>query len=80
MLEAEQLQLSFNNLLDADAWKRRRPMRGLTQPAVAIVEHTIPCGLAERGDLATAFEEALRGDPGSSAFGGIVTSTAPSME
>ena len=77
VLEAEQLagkELSFNNLLDADAaWNA---VRGLTQPAVAIVKHTIPCGLSERGDLATAFEEALRGDS-VSAFGGIVALNCP---
>src|SRR5918995_3841612 len=77
VLEAEQLagkELSFNNLLDADAaWNA---VRGLTQPAVAIVKHTIPCGLAERSHLATAFDEALRGDP-VSAFGGIVALNCP---
>jgi phosphoribosylaminoimidazolecarboxamide formyltransferase / IMP cyclohydrolase len=77
VLEAEQLagkELSFNNLLDADAaWNA---VRGLTQPAVAIVKHTIPCGLSERTDLATAFDEALRGDP-VSAFGGIVALNHP---
>jgi phosphoribosylaminoimidazolecarboxamide formyltransferase/IMP cyclohydrolase len=77
VLAAKQLagkELSFNNLLDADAaWNA---VRGLTQPAVAIVKHTIPCGLAERNDLATAFEEALRGDP-VSAFGGIVALNRP---
>jgi phosphoribosylaminoimidazolecarboxamide formyltransferase / IMP cyclohydrolase len=77
VLEAEQLagkELSFNNLLDADAaWNA---VRGFTEPAVAIVKHTIPCGLSERGDLATAFDEALRGDP-VSAFGGIVALNRP---
>jgi phosphoribosylaminoimidazolecarboxamide formyltransferase / IMP cyclohydrolase len=77
VLEAEQLagkELSFNNLLDADAaWSA---MHGLTGPAVVIVKHTIPCGLAERGDLASAFDEALRGDP-VSAFGGIVALNRP---
>lgn len=77
VLEAEQLagkELSFNNLLDADAaWNA---VRGLTQPAVAIIKHTIPCGLAERSDLASAFDEALRGDP-VSAFGGIVALNRP---
>lgn len=72
VLDAEQLagkELSFNNLLDADAaWSA---VQGFTQPAVAIVKHTIPCGLAERETLANAFAEALRGDP-VSAFGGIV--------
>src|SRR5215203_725250 len=75
--EAEQLagkELSFNNLLDADAaWNA---VQGFTQPAVAIVKHTIPCGLSEREDLATAFDEALRGDP-VSAFGGIVALNRP---
>src|SRR5918994_940627 len=77
MLEAEQLagkELSFNNLLDADAaWNA---VRGFSEPAVAIVKHTIPCGLSERADLATAFDEALRGDP-VSAFGGIVALSRP---
>jgi phosphoribosylaminoimidazolecarboxamide formyltransferase/IMP cyclohydrolase len=77
VLEAEQLagkELSFNNLLDADAaWNA---VRGFTRPAVAIVKHTIPCGLSERADLATAFDEALRGDP-VSAFGGIVALNRP---
>ncbi|HEX2282465.1 MAG TPA: bifunctional phosphoribosylaminoimidazolecarboxamide formyltransferase/IMP cyclohydrolase [Thermomicrobiales bacterium] len=72
VLGADQLagkELSFNNILDADAaWNA---VRGLAPPAVAIVKHTIPCGLAERSDLASAFDEALRGDP-VSAFGGIV--------
>ncbi len=72
VLDAEQLggkELSFNNLLDADAaWAA---VLGLPSPAVAIVKHTIPCGLAERDELADAFDEALRGDP-VSAFGGIV--------
>lgn len=72
VLAAEQLagkELSFNNLLDADAaWGA---VEGFARPAVAIVKHTIPCGLAERKELATAFGEALGGDP-VSAFGGIV--------
>jgi phosphoribosylaminoimidazolecarboxamide formyltransferase/IMP cyclohydrolase len=72
LLDAEQLsgkELSFNNLLDADAaWNS---LRGIDLPAVAIIKHTIPCGLAERDTLAEAFAEALRGDP-VSAFGGIV--------
>ena len=38
---------------------------------MAIVKHTIPCGLATRHDLAEAFAAALAGDP-VSAFGGIV--------
>ena len=60
VLQAEQLagkELSFNNLLDADAaWSA---VQGFAQPAVAIVKHTIPCGLSERSDLAAAFDEAF---------------------
>lgn len=62
-------ELSFNNLLDADAaWGA---VQGFARPAAAIVKHTIPCGLAERETLADAFAAALQGDP-VSAFGGIV--------
>ena len=77
VLEAEQLagkELSFNNLLDADAaWGA---VQGFAGPAVSIVKHTIPCGLAERETLSDAFAEALRGDP-VSAFGGIVALNRP---
>ncbi|MBA3451407.1 MAG: bifunctional phosphoribosylaminoimidazolecarboxamide formyltransferase/IMP cyclohydrolase, partial [Chloroflexia bacterium] len=72
VLDAEQLagkELSFNNLLDADAaWG---VIQRLSGAAVAIVKHTIPCGLATRDGLCGAFDAALRGDP-VSAFGGIV--------
>jgi phosphoribosylaminoimidazolecarboxamide formyltransferase/IMP cyclohydrolase len=62
-------ELSFNNLLDADAaW---RAIAGFDGPTVAIVKHTIPCGFAIRDLLADAFDAALAGDP-VSAFGGIV--------
>jgi phosphoribosylaminoimidazolecarboxamide formyltransferase/IMP cyclohydrolase len=77
VLNAEQLagkELSFNNLLDADAaWSA---VQGSQNPTVAIVKHTIPCGLAERDVLAAAFAEALRGDP-VSAYGGIVALNRP---
>ncbi len=77
ILDAEQLagkELSFNNLLDADAaWGA---VQGFARPAVSIVKHTIPCGLAERDALADAFSEALAGDP-VSAFGGIVALNRP---
>lgn len=64
-------ELSFNNLLDADAaWNC---VQGWDRPAVAIIKHTIPCGLAVSDDLVDAYERALSGDP-VSAFGGIVAS------
>lgn len=72
MLSARQLsgkELSFNNLLDSDAaWAA---IQGFEEPTVAIVKHTMPCGLATRSALADAFAAALAGDP-VSAFGGIV--------
>ncbi len=77
VLDAEQLagkELSFNNLLDADAaWSA---VQGFANPAVSIVKHTIPCGLAQRDALTDAFTEALAGDP-VSAFGGIVALNRP---
>lgn len=77
VLDARQLagkELSFNNLLDADAaWQA---ILRFHEPAVAIVKHTIPCGLAERGTLSEAFAAALAGDP-VSAFGGIIAANRP---
>jgi len=77
VLDARQLggkDLSFNNLLDTDAaWGVTRPF---AEPTVAIVKHTIPCGLASRARLADAFDAALAGDP-ISAFGGIVALNRP---
>ncbi|MBA3414381.1 MAG: bifunctional phosphoribosylaminoimidazolecarboxamide formyltransferase/IMP cyclohydrolase [Chloroflexia bacterium] len=77
VLAAEQVTgkaLSYNNLLDADAaWAA---VARFAEPAVAIVKHTIPCGLALRGELAAAFAAALAGDP-VSAFGGIVAANRP---
>lgn len=77
VLDARQLsgkELSFNNLLDADAaWSA---ILGFDQAMVSIIKHTIPCGLARGQDLASAFDLALTGDP-VSAFGGIVALNQP---
>ncbi len=62
-------ELSFNNLLDADAaWRTATDFEGV---AVAIIKHTNPCGLAVSSDQVEAYQRALAGDP-VSAFGGIV--------
>ena len=62
-------QPSATNLLDADAaWGL---VRDLDPPAVAIIKHTNPAGCAVADALATAYPQALAGDP-VSAFGGIV--------
>ena len=72
VLDAVQLQgkeLSYNNLLDADAaWSLCRQLSG---PAAVIVKHMVPCGAAIRPTASEAFQEALASDP-VSAFGGIV--------
>ena len=69
---AEQLhgrELSFNNLMDADAaW---RVACDFDQPTVAVIKHTNPCGLASHQDQAEAYRRAYEGDS-VSAFGGIV--------
>ena len=67
-------ELSYNNILDADAaWKAATDFGS---PAVAIIKHTNPCGLATHEDLAEAYRRALEGDP-VSAFGGIVAINRP---
>jgi phosphoribosylaminoimidazolecarboxamide formyltransferase/IMP cyclohydrolase len=55
--------------LDLDsAW---RAVRGFASPAIAIIKHTNPCGLAIAPTLAEAFPYALAGDP-EAAYGGIL--------
>ncbi len=67
-------ELSFNNIMDADAaWGAASDF---TDPAVAIIKHTLPCGLATHDDLAEAYRRALSGDP-VSAYGGIVAANRP---
>ncbi len=69
---AEQLggkELSFNNILDADAaWGAVTDFSAAT---VAIIKHTNPCGLASHEDIAEAYRRAFSGDT-VAAFGGIV--------
>ena len=62
-------ELSYNNLADTDA--ALACVAEFEAPAVVIVKHANPCGVAVAGDLATAWEAALRSDP-VAAFGGIV--------
>ncbi len=62
-------ELSFNNILDADAaWG---VAIDFSAPTVAIIKHTNPCGLASHDDISEAYRRALTGDP-VAAFGGIV--------
>ena len=62
-------ELSFNNLLDAEAaW---RTVTDFVDTAVVVIKHTNPCGLACHRDQAEAYRRAYSGDS-VSAFGGIV--------
>ncbi|MCS6920221.1 MAG: bifunctional phosphoribosylaminoimidazolecarboxamide formyltransferase/IMP cyclohydrolase [Fimbriimonadales bacterium] len=67
-------ELSYNNLLDADA--ALELAREFEQPACAIIKHTNPCGVAIGASLTEAFLRALEADP-VSAFGGIVACNRP---
>lgn len=76
--QAEQVQgkaLSYNNYNDADAaLELCAEFRGgdpAPKPTVVIVKHANPCGVAQAGDLLTAWNDALQCDS-VSAFGGIV--------
>lgn len=62
-------ELSYNNLNDADA--AFECVAEFKEPAVVIVKHANPCGVALGGTLFEAYEKALACDP-VSAFGGIV--------
>ena len=69
---AQQIQgkeLSFNNLNDTDA--AFELVAEFNDPAVAIIKHANPSGVAEASSIAEAFQLALRCDP-ISAFGGII--------
>lgn len=68
--------LSYNNLLDLDATLRLlarcAPRKNASvRMRAAVVKHTIPCGVAERPDLADALTRALDADR-ISAYGGVV--------
>ena len=64
--------LSYNNILDVDgALLSLAPFAFAPDPAICIVKHTTPCGLAVRDSLAAAFERARVTDP-VSAFGGVI--------
>ncbi len=73
----EQLQgkeLSYNNIVDLEAaWAMPQEFTG---PAVAIVKHTNPSGLAMAGTPLEAYRLAYECDP-VSAFGGIIACNRP---
>ncbi len=69
--------LSYNNFLDLDgALRALAPFAFCSRPAVAVVKHTSPCGLAAAATLAQAMARARRTDP-VSAFGSVVAANRP---
>ncbi|MFC1564073.1 bifunctional phosphoribosylaminoimidazolecarboxamide formyltransferase/IMP cyclohydrolase [candidate division KSB1 bacterium] len=62
-------ELSYNNLIDIDS--AIAMPKTFDEPAVAIIKHTNPCGVALGENLEEAFDRALSTDP-ISAFGGII--------
>lgn len=62
-------EMSYNNYCDGDA--AYDLVREFESPAVAIIKHANPCGVAQSDNLADAYQKALACDP-ISAFGGII--------
>ncbi|MER5701275.1 bifunctional phosphoribosylaminoimidazolecarboxamide formyltransferase/IMP cyclohydrolase [Micromonospora sp. NPDC002296] len=78
LAQAEQLhgkEMSYNNYVDADAaWRAANDFAD--QPAVAIIKHANPCGIAVGGDVAEAHRRAHACDP-VSAYGGVIAVNRP---
>ncbi|CAN5706597.1 bifunctional phosphoribosylaminoimidazolecarboxamide formyltransferase/IMP cyclohydrolase [soil metagenome] len=77
LAQAEQLhgkQMSFNNYVDTEA--ALRAANDFAAPAVAIIKHANPCGIALGDDLAEAHRRAHACDP-VSAFGGVIAVNRP---
>ncbi len=67
-------EMSYNNYVDTDA--ARRAAADLDEPAVAIIKHANPCGIAVGSDVAEAHRRAHACDP-VSAFGGVIAANRP---
>lgn len=77
LAQAEQLhgkEMSYNNYVDTDA--ARRAANDFAEPAVAIIKHANPCGIAVGADIAEAHRRAHECDP-VSAFGGVIAANRP---
>jgi phosphoribosylaminoimidazolecarboxamide formyltransferase / IMP cyclohydrolase len=62
-------EMSYNNYVDADA--ALRAAFDFAEPAVAIIKHANPCGIAVGSDIANAHAQANACDP-VSAYGGVI--------
>ena len=70
--QAEQLhgkEMSYNNYVDAEA--AYRAAYDHADPAVSIIKHANPCGVATDADITSAYQKAHATDP-VSAFGGVI--------
>ena len=77
LASAEQLggkEMSYNNYVDTDA--ARRAAYDFDEPAVAIIKHANPCGIAVGADIAEAHARAHACDP-VSAYGGVIAANRP---
>ena len=66
--------MSYNNYTDGDA--AYRAAYDFAEPAVAIIKHANPCGIAVGADIAEAHRKAHACDP-VSAFGGVIATNRP---
>ncbi len=66
--------MSYNNYVDADA--AVRAAYDLETPAVAIIKHANPCGIATADTIAAAHAAAHACDP-VSAYGGVIAANRP---
>jgi phosphoribosylaminoimidazolecarboxamide formyltransferase/IMP cyclohydrolase len=62
-------EMSYNNYVDADA--ALRAAYDFSEPAVAIIKHANPCGIAVADTIEVAHQRAHACDPGS-AYGGVI--------
>jgi phosphoribosylaminoimidazolecarboxamide formyltransferase/IMP cyclohydrolase len=67
-------ELSYNNLNDTNA--AFELVSEFADPAVAIIKHANPCGVAQGKNMLDAYKQALLCDP-VSAFGGIIALNRP---
>lgn len=62
-------QLSYNNIMDADA--ALNAVRDFQDPACAVIKHANPCGASTDPDITKAFKQAYNADA-LSAYGGVI--------
>jgi len=77
IVNAKQLwgkELSYNNIFDGDG--ALELVKEFKNPAVSIIKHANPCGVAERDTIEKAFEDAYNVDP-MSAFGCVIALNRP---